>query len=472
METKKRVSVIHYIVVLAFCFLFQFVPGPLGISQQGMCLLGCFIGAIYGWITIDMLWPSLVALVSAGFTFGMTQVMAATFGSATVLTLVLCMGSIGIAMKNGAFNWLVSLLLNNKFMQGKPWLTIWIILVLAFPFGPFNPIIMMIIFGAFVTSMLESCHVKKNSKLAIFLYLGCALSLMNGQILFPFFGTGLVFFQSYNAMFPNIPIDMVPYLGFMIVMGILIATVYMLVMRYIFRVDAEPLTEYCKECEMTKCTRDQKVVLLLFVGLIILNLLGSLPLGAISVFVSKFGIAGYCMILCIVAGLLPDAEGKPLANLEELFHMANWGQVCMVAVVMLMATYMSSKDLGITAAMATVFKSLMGLSPWVFIIVSLVLAVVLTNVANNMIIAVMVMPFLVNYAQAVGINTTMCIVLLWILVQLALANPAASPVTAVAMTQELADASEMSKTALKILPIMLIIEMAIAIPVSQIFFPL
>lgn len=144
----------------------------------------------------------------------------------------------------------------------------------------------------------------------------------------------------------------------------------------------------------------------------------------------------------------------------------------MVAVVMLMATYMSSKDLGITAAMATVFKSLMGLSPWVFIIVSLVLAVVLTNVANNMIIAVMVMPFLVNYAQAVGINTTMCIVLLWILVQLALATPAASPVTAVAMTQELADASEMSKTALKILPIMLIIEMAIAIPVAQIFFPM
>ena len=46
----------------------------------------------------------------------------------------------------------------------------------------------------------------------------------------------------------------------------------MLVMRYIFRVDAEPLTEYCKECEMTKCTRDQKVALLLFVGLIILIL--------------------------------------------------------------------------------------------------------------------------------------------------------------------------------------------------------
>ena len=63
-------------------------------------------------------------------------------------------------------------------------------------------------------------------------------------------------------------------------------------------------------------------------------------------------------------------------------------------------------------------------------------------------------------------------ILLRILAQLALATPAASPVTAVAMTQELADASEMSKTALKILPIMLIIEMAIAIPVSQIFLPL
>ena len=40
------------------------------------------------------------------------------------------------------------------------------------------------------------------------------------------------------------------------------------------------------------------------------------------------------------------------------------------------------------------------------------------------------------------------------------------------MTQELADASEMSKTALKILPIMLVIEMVIAIPISQIFFPM
>ena len=472
METKKHVSIIHYIVVLAFCFLFQFVPSFGGISPQGMCLLGCFIGAVYGWITIDMLWPSLAALLSAGFTFGMTQIMAQTFGSATVLTLVFCMGSIGIAMKNGAFNWLVSLLLNNKLMQGKPWLTVWIILVLAFPFGPFNPIIMMIIFGAFITSMLESCKVPKNSKLAIFLYLGCALSLMNGQILFPFFGTGLVFFQSYNAMFPQIPINMVPYLGFMIIMGILIATSYVLVMRYIFRVDASPLTEYCKDCEMVKCTRDQKIALVLFVGLIILNILGSMPLGEVSAFVSKFGIAGYCLTLCLVAGLIPAEDGKPIANLEELFHMCNWGQVCMVAVIMLMATYMGNKDLGITSAMALLFKSLMGLSPWVFIIVSLILAVVLTNVANNMIIAVMVMPFLVNYAQTVGINTTMCIVLLWILVQLALATPAASPVTAVAMTQELADASEMSKTALKVLPIMLVLEIIVAIPISQIFFPM
>ena len=71
-----------------------------------------------------------------------------------------------------------------------------------------------------------------------------------------------------------------------------------------------------------------------------------------------------------------------------------------------------------------------------------------------------------------ALRHTMCIVLLWILVQLALATPAASPVTAVAMTQELADASEMSKTALKILPIMLVIEMVIAIPISQIFFPM
>lgn len=52
-ETKK-INLVHYIIVAAFCFLFRFVPGFAGITPYGMGILGCFIGAIYGWMTIGM----------------------------------------------------------------------------------------------------------------------------------------------------------------------------------------------------------------------------------------------------------------------------------------------------------------------------------------------------------------------------------------------------------------------------------
>ena len=101
---QKKVNIIHYIIVAAFCLLFRFIPGFAGITPLGMGILGSFIGAIYGWITIDMLWPSLMALCGVGLSIGMNQMLAASFGNMAVVALVLCMGVLGISMTTGAFN--------------------------------------------------------------------------------------------------------------------------------------------------------------------------------------------------------------------------------------------------------------------------------------------------------------------------------------------------------------------------------
>ena len=468
MNSKKQASPVHYIVVLAFCFLFRFIPGFAGINELGMAILGCFIGAVYGWITIDMLWPSLIAILGVGLTsIGMTNVLAASIGNYIIVALILCMGVIGIAMKLRAFDWLAAKLLANKAMQGKTWITIWAVFALAWFLGFSNPIIMMIIFGAFVTSMLRTCGVQKNDKLAIFMYLGCALALMMGQILFPFLSTGLVFYGSYLRMFPQIPTPMGAYLVFMIIMGLLMVTVWTLMMKFVFRVDASPLKNFVtEESGVPKCTRDQKISLWLFLAFIVLNIIPTLPLGQVSTFMSGMGIVGITIAIIAIIPFIKAEDGTPLANFEELFHMCNWGQVWMVGFIMVMSTYMS-QDTGITTAMALLFRMFAGLSPWVFIIVAIVVAVILTNVANNMLIGVLVMPFLVNFGAQAGINPTMLVVILFIMVQFAIATPAASPITAIAMTQELVDAKEMTKAALKALPILIVVGLIIGIPVAM-----
>ena len=253
---QKKVNIIHYIIVAAFCLLFRFIPGFAGITPLGMGILGSFIGAIYGWITIDMLWPSLMALCGVGLSIGMNQMLAASFGNMAVVALVLCMGVLGISMTTGAFNWLVQVMLNNKFMNGKAWLTIWFILVFAWFMGCHNPIIMCVIFCAFADSIFKQVGLQKNDKLIVFMYLGIAYCLMMGQILFPFISTGLTLVMAYGAMFPDNPIDIVPYLLYMVVVGVAMATVYVLLMRFVFRVDASPIANFKTEGGVPAATRD------------------------------------------------------------------------------------------------------------------------------------------------------------------------------------------------------------------------
>lgn len=54
--------------------------------------------------------------------------------------------------------------------------------------------------------------------------------------------------------------------------------------------------------------------------------------------------------------------------------------------------------------------------------------------------------------------------------QFAIATPAASPVTAVAMTQEMSDPGVMTKFALKMVPLLFVFGIAIGWPVANIVF--
>lgn len=69
---------------------------------------------------------------------------------------------------------------------------------------------------------------------------------------------------------------------------------------------------------------------------------------------------------------------------------------------MVIAMYMNTPDTGIPAAMAKLLQPFMTLPPMVFIVVALAFAAIITNVANNMIVVVLVMPFMFNFAQVIA----------------------------------------------------------------------
>lgn len=471
MSETKRVHPIHYIVVAAFCMLFRFIPGVAGITSYGMGILGCFIGAIYGWMTIGMFWPSLMALTGMCWSIGYTNVLVASFGNMAVVGLMICMPVIAICNETGAFNWLIDKLLTSKAMQGKGWLTVWVILLAAFMLGFTNPIIMCMVFCSFITTICKQVGIQKNEKAPVFLYLGVAFASMLGQILFPFMGTGLTLIMAYNAMFPDFPLDFIKYLMFILPMSIIMITVFVLLCKIVFRVDVSKIANFKSEGTAKKLSREQGLSFMVFGTFIVTMVIASLPqLGAISEFLNRFSLVGISFFLICVIALLKGEDGKPIMDPETSMRTVPWGQVMMVGFIMVIASYMNTPETGIATAMSKLLTPFTNLPPLVFVVVALAVSVVLTNIANNMIVVVLVMPFMFNFAQSIGMAPTGMIALLFMSSQLALATPAASPVAAVAMGNELADASKMTMAAIRILPICFVFCLLFGWPLANLIF--
>lgn len=467
---EKKVSIIHYIITAALVVFFRFIPGFAGITPLGMGILGTFIGAIYGWITIGQYWPSIVALAGIGMSIGMNQMLAAGFGNVVFFGLVFVMPIINVCSETGTFQWIIDKVLTSKTMQGKGWLTVWILFILTYLMGFTNPIIMCLIVCSFVTSICKQVGIERNEKFPIYVYLGVAFSGMLGQILLPFAGTGLTLLMSYNTMFPAYPLDFVKYLTFMLPMGVALITIYTLLIKFVFRVDVSKVANFKSDQKVGAMNKDQKLSLTFFLAFIILLLISSLPLGAVSTFLAKAGMVGISFFLLAILALMKKTDGTPLTNVEGAMATVPWGLVLMMSYIMVISAYMNTPDTGIPAAMAALLTPFTVLPPLVFIIVALAFAAVLTNFANNMIIIVLVMPFMFNFASSIGLTPTGMIALLFIMAQFALITPAASPVTAVAMGQEMAEATLMTKAALKVVPIMFVIGLCLGWPFVSILF--
>jgi len=177
------------------------------------------------------------------------------------------------------------------------------------------------------------------------------------------------------------------------------------------------------------------------------------------------------MLLGAIVPLLKDENGKPLGNLEELMNLANWGQIMMVGYIMVVSTQMMNPETGITKFMSVLIMPFMALPPMVFIVAVMVFCLVLTNVANNMLAAILCMPFLVNFGSMMGMNPIGMVCLMFIITEFALATPAASPVTGVAFSYtNWVSSGQMSKYGILLVVILFIVFLIIGWPLANIIF--
>ena len=63
-DKALRNKIINSVIGVAIMFVFRFLPLNLtGVTEIGMQIIGIFLGTLYLWTFVDVLWPSLLAIV-------------------------------------------------------------------------------------------------------------------------------------------------------------------------------------------------------------------------------------------------------------------------------------------------------------------------------------------------------------------------------------------------------------------------
>ena len=106
----------HTLIGVVIMAALSLLPAPAPITALGMKALGVFVGTVYLWITVDLLWPSIFAIVMYAF-IGYTNIsgaIAMSLGNDTFWQAVLMMAILGLMGQSGVTDHVVSAMMALK----------------------------------------------------------------------------------------------------------------------------------------------------------------------------------------------------------------------------------------------------------------------------------------------------------------------------------------------------------------------
>jgi len=476
-ESKFNKTTIQWIIIFFFMFGFGFLP-PVGqITPAGMRALGIFIGAVYGWTVIGILKPTLLAITSFVLLVGATRFLQSSFGVAMVGMLLILFPICGMLNKYGVVATLAQKFVTAKFCEGHPWRLCFMILLGAYICVNINVLVAAVLFIEFMRNICNIAKIQVPGKFSVAMMIGIAIAMMTGQLMIPVHGTPLVLIGALGSI-TGTTVNMAKYMLLIIPMSILVLGAYLLVMKFILRIDVEPLKAVTAEAlgGKAKFNKDQTKALTIMLCLIA-ALVASVALPAsagvvYTVLTGTLGLFGICMVTLCVVLFIKDESGKPMFDFNECAKIGmHWDPFFLVAFIIPFSTYMTGGETGISATLASLMQPMFVLPPIAFLLVMYLAVNIITNFAQNTVVIIIFLPLFMTYGMATGTDMSGYYILLFLLAQMAIASPGSSTLCGVLYSaHDIVDTKLVAKTAIKVLPVLFIILMAVGLPYTLLLF--
>ena len=426
----------HSLICLALMFGVGFLPAIGGITALGMKVLGVFLGLLYGWIFVGFIWPSLVGMIALGLSgYGsILSVFQAGFGDATVLKIFFVLLFASILSTTDLTTYIANWCVSRKICQGRPWvLTTLIFLGSLFIGGFINQFGGIVIMWYIFYGIAQAAGFKRGDGYVSYMVVGIAVMCVMGTMALPFMPVSIIYRSMLqNDILSRFTAPMGTLTVYQLILLVVIIAGYLSLGRFLLRLDVAPLKalgkEYYAKASQQTMNKEQKLALASLVVFIMILLAPTfLPAGAVKSLLTNLDIVGASVL--VISFFCFRRNGQtPLYNFGKLVSGGiNWDLIILFAATMPVSAAMESADTGIVSTIvSTLMPVFSKISPSLFLAFCLVVFILLTQIAHNVILAIVFTPVLAAIGIDMGINPFMFQILFAYGLQLAFMTPGAS----------------------------------------------
>lgn len=438
-KTKINMALLHGAVMLVLIIGAHFISPISTVTPVGMQLVGIFLAMLYGWSTCGLLWPSLLGIIGIALSDICTikEFLALSFGNETIVFILFVFIFTGVISEVGLIDYIANKMISFKFLNGRPWLFSFFILLGTYIASGFvNMFAAVIIFWGIIYIVAERFGFEKYDRYPTVMIMGVCFTSLIGGCLMPYKPVTLVVLKAYSQA-AGVPMDFLKYICFSVPITLLVLVFYILACRFVLRTDIKALKQInvdFADPTLLTLTKKQKVavgLLGIFIFLMVSpNLLPETFF--LARLINKLGNVG-CLFGLLVVMHWIKFNGEPMADFAKLGKHISWDIYLVMAFVIPFASLFTSEVTGIKTFIIALMKPLLvGRSELVFMVISLALATILTNFANNMVVGAIFATLIVTIGGGMGIDVAPVIAVLCICINLAMVTPAASPAAAMA----------------------------------------
>ncbi len=435
---------INSLLVIFFMFGFRFVIPPFAqVTEVGMQVLGVFIGCVWGWVFTGKIgWPSLLGIVALGMTdyIDMATLLANGFASQTAIMLLGLFILTAYVSAEGLGECIVNFLLTRKFTQGRPFVILFTFMLAAFLTGVLSEsVAVAVLFIELFRVMIKNTGIPIKSRAISVFMVGISLSTVISAVSLPVKGAAIMYMGTLSAI-TGYTYNPIIFSLFNSTVCIMIFAAYVLLCKYILRIDLSMLQEIGELPGMNEPVSKRKKIALTAVVVIMVSLMlpSILPkTWEITLLLNKMGLGGLsCLFIATLCIIRIDEE--PLLSFPKIAGRFSWDMYFLIVILFPVANALTAEACGIKTTLGAVISSVASGLPMFLLACFLIAAcAIVTNFANNVVVAVLFITIAgtISTTMLPNLNVAALSICLMLVCNASVFFPAASPINAMCFSQ-------------------------------------